>query len=73
MVYIVKLAPHCSISSNLTSKDCESVECGLVRGLEEEKKNEKRKGLKVLNKLRVQREKRQKRDGNKLLYMQRLW
>ena len=63
IVYIVKLGPYCSVTSNLTSKDCESEECGLVHALEEvRKKNEIRNGLKVLKKLRVQREKREKGD-----------
>jgi hypothetical protein len=68
ITYIVKLGPHCSVTSNLTNKDCEREECGLVRGLEEErKKKEIKRGLKVLNKLRFQREKREKGDEKKLL------
>jgi hypothetical protein len=51
---MVKLAPHGSISSNLTSKDCESVECGLVRGLEEEKKEKKKRKKKKEKKKRIE-------------------
>jgi hypothetical protein len=41
----------------------------LVHGLEEErKKTEIKRGLKVLSKLRFQREKREKGDEEKLLY-----
>ena len=42
IAYIVKLGPDCSVTSNLTSKDCERKECGLVHGLEEERKKNKK-------------------------------
>ena len=68
ITYIVELGPHCSVTSNPTNNECEREECGLVRGLEEErKKNEIKRGLKGFNKLRFQREKREKGDEKKLL------